>query len=89
MLSESSYHCRICGLRSEEPPWGSDGRSPLFDFCPCCGVEHGYQDATRTGALRFRSAWLQNGAKWDYEPMKPQDWHLDEQMARIPSEFKP
>jgi len=55
MPSEADFHCRVCGFREDEPPWGEDGRTPLFDFCPCCGVEHGYGDATPAGARNWRA----------------------------------
>ena len=64
--------CGVCGYRATEPPWGADGRSPSFAFCPSCGVEWGYQDATPTGVERFRRAWLASGAPWR-DPSVPPD----------------
>jgi hypothetical protein len=40
-------HCRVCGYKSKDARWGEDGQSPLYDFCPCCGVEHGYLSLQR------------------------------------------
>jgi hypothetical protein len=69
-------------------PWGDDGRTPLFEYCPCCGVEWGYPDATPTGARRFREQWLQRGGEWDRPDQRPQDWDRAMQMAAIPHEYK-
>ena len=59
---DDHMRCRVCGLRQAEPPWGRDGASPTFDFCPCCGIEFGYHDASVEGARRARRAWLERGA---------------------------
>jgi hypothetical protein len=88
MLNEADFHCRVCGLRNEEPPWGNDGRTPLFDYCECCGVEHGYGDATPTGARRWREAWIAKGAQWFEPRAKPEGWSLQDQLANVPPEFK-
>ena len=55
MTGGAEHYCRVCGYRSDEPPWGDDGRSPSFNHCPCCGVEWGYQDLLPTAAERFRT----------------------------------
>lgn len=80
-------NCRICGFHSATPPWGEDGKTPIFDYCPCCGVEHGYQDASPAGAKRFRGSWIESGSKWDDESMMPTNWNLDEQLSCIPDEY--
>jgi hypothetical protein len=64
MLNSDIANCRVCGYEPEDPPWGTDGRTPLFEYCPCCGVEWGYQDATPIGVERFRAKWLESGAPW-------------------------
>jgi hypothetical protein len=38
------WNCRVCGMRQPDPPWGEDGRYPLYDICQRCGTEAGYQD---------------------------------------------
>jgi len=88
MPTEASPYCRICGLAQPEPPWGVDGRTPDFTFCPCCGVEFGYQDCTLVGIRRFRAAWIENGAKWDSPKEKPENWSLEAQLENIPDEFR-
>jgi hypothetical protein len=88
MLSSDAYRCRVCGLHLDDPPWGFDGRTPLYEHCPCCGVEFGYQDATPIGAKRFREAWLAGGAEWDEPDRKPSDWSPIEQLEHVPAEFR-
>lgn len=81
------FACRVCGYLADLPPWGDDGATPLYDYCPCCGVEHGYQDATVEGAKRFRKEWIENGAKWEEPELAPNDWEIYSQLANIPAEF--
>lgn len=87
MHSDINLRCRVCGYRSEDPPWGEDGRSPLYEFCPCCGVEHGYQDSTLAGARKYREEWISSGALWEEAGVKPDNWTLDEQLRHVPPEF--
>jgi hypothetical protein len=84
---DAKFRCRVCGLRQETPPWGPEGHTPLFEHCPCCGVEFGYQDATPTGARRFRSQWIESGAAWAEPDAKPIDWDLERQLEMVPAEF--
>jgi hypothetical protein len=88
MHNDDDLRCRVCGYKSEEPPWGEDGRTPLYDFCPCCGVEHGYQDSSSTGARSYRAKWIAAGAKWEKADAKPVRWDLSEQLCHVPPEFK-
>jgi hypothetical protein len=87
MRSDEHLRCRVCGLLLAAPPWGDDGRTPLFDHCPCCGVEFGYQDATPSGARAFRALWLTKGALWAEPEKQPDDWALGEQLEQIPPGF--
>jgi hypothetical protein len=79
--------CRVCGWRLERPPWGSDGRTPSFETCPCCGVEFGYQDFTPLGATRYRKLWVKAGARWAQPHKRPTDWDLEPQMEQVPLDF--
>ena len=87
MHSSDIYHCRVCGLRLDDPPWGDDGRTPLYEFCPCCGVEFGYQDATPLGAKKHREQWLKAGAKWREPTEQPPDWDPVAQLEHVPAGF--
>lgn len=88
----SMYHgspfCRVCGYRSETAPWGIDGRTPLYNYCPCCGVEHGYQDSSPAGARSFRRQWIVSGATWVTESARPGEWSLEKQLENVPIEFR-
>ena len=88
MYSDSDLRCRVCGYKTEDPPWGNDGRTPLFDFCPCCGVEHGYQDSSPAGSRRYRAEWIAAGAKWEESVNRPEGWDLSEQLRHVPPEFE-
>ena len=89
----ASWNCRVCGLEYtfDDPndlPWGADGRTPDYTFCDCCGVEFGYGDFTVVGARRWRSRWLEGGARWEDPKMTPSDWNLERQLDAVPSEFR-
>jgi hypothetical protein len=84
----SSYFCRICGHKQSEAPWGTDGRTPTFDYCPCCGVEFGYQDCNLKAVRAFRENWLKKGAVWSEPEKLIKPWNLAEQLKNIPYEFK-
>jgi hypothetical protein len=88
MFSTDANACRVCGFLLDEPPWGADGRTPLFDFCPCCGVEFGYQDATPVGAKHFRAKWVEAGAMWNEPAQRPPEWDLATQLEQLPRDFK-
>lgn len=80
--------CRICGLYSEDKPWGEDGHCPTYDICPCCGCEFGYEDCTFESAINYRKQWIENGVKWFDLKYKPEDWDLEKQMQNIPDKYK-
>ena len=87
-VDEASHRCRVCGWLYPEPPWGADGRSPLFEYCPCCGVEFGYQDSNRSGAARYRDQWLAAGAPWSEPSKRPDGWSVELQLEAVPPEFQ-
>jgi hypothetical protein len=88
MPSNDLYLCRVCGYCDEDAPWGEDGASPTFNFCVCCGVEHGYEDVTPESARRYREAWLRGGAQWHHPRFKPADWDAAAQLAQVPERFR-
>jgi hypothetical protein len=75
--------CRVCGLLQSEPPWGCDGTSPTYDYCPCCGVEFGYGDASPAAVQRWRENWIAKGAKWAEPEEKPANWNMQEQLIPV------
>lgn len=81
---KAEHYCRVCGLDWEESRdvmWQSS-------YCPCCGVQVGYQDSLSSSAKRFRQQWIEKGAHWDMPEHQPKDWNLEEQLANIPEEFR-
>jgi len=87
-VSGIEFHCRICGLREDVPPWGDDGKTPQFDFCNCCGVEHGYQDCSPAGSRKFRADWIASGGVWSDERSRPIGWQLEQQLGQVPEDFR-
>ena len=88
MPSDATYRCRVCGVRCDTPPWDTTVKTPLFEFCVCCGVEHGYQDCTPAGARRFREQWIESGGQWDVPSEKPAIWEREAQLRHVPKEFR-
>jgi hypothetical protein len=88
MRDDKLYVCRVCGLRQDEPPWGADGKSPTYNYCPCCGVEFGYGDATLEGATRWREKWQASGAQWDDPKAKPEGWNAGAQLQQLPQCYR-
>ncbi len=89
-MTDYKHICRVCGYWDIDEPWGEDGKNPTFFYCPCCGVEHGYQDILPSSTKKFRQKWLENGAKWkwDEKERRPENWNLEEQLKNIPEEYK-
>jgi hypothetical protein len=88
MALDERYHCRVCGLWRPDPPWGLGGRTPLYEFCPCCGVEFGYQDASVDGVKLFRKNWLASGAEWLEAESRPSKWNLEQQLGFVPKAYR-
>ncbi len=86
-MIDHQYNCRVCGLKLEEPPWGQDGETPLFEICPCCGVEFGYEDSTPLSAKRYREEWLSKGGVWFRPQDKPEGWNFADQLNNRPPGF--
>lgn len=88
MIIEEMFYCRVCGLRQSEAPWGSDGRTPSYNICPCCGVEFGNEDYNVESLKKYRAKWIIENAKWFDIKNKPDDWNLENQLRQIPDKFK-
>jgi len=68
--------CFVCGydyqsMPADDWPWGPDGVDPTFNFCDCCGVEFGYQDATLSACRQSRRRWIEAGTTWADTAMSP------------------
>lgn len=85
--SDAVWICLVCGLDlrdvNDDPPWGLSGTDPSFTYCPCCGVEFGYQDSSLAGVRRQRDRWLL-APEWDKPNERPSDWSLEDQLAQLP-----
>lgn len=81
-------HCRVCGFEDREfPAWfGAGGGS--FDFCACCGVQHGYGDGLPAAARRWRQQWMDGGCLWNDASARPENWDMQRQLANIPAAFR-
>lgn len=81
------YICRVCGAEQLEAPWGDDGESPTYEICDCCGIEFGYEDSTLQGIKKYRTKWLEDGAKWHSKKSEPENWSVVEQLCHIPEKY--
>jgi hypothetical protein len=63
---------------------GDSGTDPTFDFCPCCGTEFGYQDATLEAAQARRRQWADDGYSWKDDSRMPAGWNVARQISRLP-----
>jgi hypothetical protein len=88
LIGDEANACRVCGLMNADAPWGLDDASPRFEFCPCCGVESGYQDSQPESARKFREHWVAAGAKWDEPDCRPRGWNLEVQLGQVPRKFR-
>jgi len=88
MRNNALMLCRVCGLEQAHPPWGEDGLSPTYDYCPCCGTEFGYQDSSLAGVVKQRERWLAADARWAEPDVMPAEWDLGAQIRAIPLEWR-
>lgn len=62
--------CPVCGYDGLlEPAYDSFG-DPSFEICPCCSVEFGYEDASRSHES-LREEWVAKGMPWWSDVRKP------------------
>lgn len=82
------HYCRVCGLYTDELPWGNDGLIPTYEICLCCGVEFGNEDYTIESTKKYRYNWLSKGNPWFFVNEKPKNWKLEEQFKNIPPKYR-
>lgn len=63
-METNSFYCRVCGLYLGYQPWGEDGKTPSYEICPCCGVEFGYEDDSKSSIQAYREQWIRNDCQW-------------------------
>ncbi|MBP1988672.1 hypothetical protein [Paenibacillus eucommiae] len=75
--------CLVCGNKLESPQYTSDGK-PMYNICPCCGFQSGFDDDDRGMTFEeYRKAWLSEGANWFNQKSKPSGWELKAQLKNI------
>lgn len=84
--------CFVCGFNfdgfDDVLPWGPDGVDPTVNYCPCCGVEFGFGDATLESARAWRGAWRDREMVWSEPEHRPADWDAARQLAGLPERAK-
>lgn len=61
--------CPVCGYKSKNKEWlpYETNGEPLFDICPCCGFEYGFDDGGEPPYEKvwevYRYSWLNSGAE--------------------------
>lgn len=83
LRSQTLYNCPVCGFPGlMEPAYDEHGYSS-FDICPCCGIEFGYHDFTRTHA-ELRKEWIEKGCPWTSTIEDPPlGWNAAEQLTAL------
>jgi hypothetical protein len=72
--------CFVCGHFLGASPRSSEW---AFEFCPCCGSQFGYQDASPGAVSKSRLKWLSGGARWHKTDLEPQGWSLARAQAQL------
>ena len=88
-LASDLITCRVCGYHDDDWPYGEDGKTPSHNICPCCGVEHGYEDISLVAVLRYRGNWISGGGKWFSPRLRPAGWDMVRQLSLIPAQWLP
>lgn len=88
MRNDTTNTCPVCGFSElDEPAYDAHGCAS-FQICPCCGVEFGYDDATRSHK-ELRAQWIQRGMPWWSTVMKPPiHWNPVAQLQTLESREK-
>lgn len=79
--------CRVCGFDNGFHPWGEDGKTASYEICDCCGVEFGYEDSNVESVKLYRQSWVEKGAPWFNEKLKPKDWSFEKQLNNIDKKY--
>lgn len=85
---DPNLNCRICGYEWDAPPWGESGRLPIFELCPCCFVETGYEDFNEESTRAYREAWISRGAPWSIVLIPHDGLTTEERLTNVPPGFE-
>ena len=79
-MPNDTFTCPVCGYPNlDEPPVDNYGCS-TYSICPCCGVEFGYDDSSRSHG-ELRREWVAKGAVWFSKDSAPPDgWDAIKQL---------
>jgi hypothetical protein len=80
--------CPVCGYDElREPAYDCFG-DPSFEICPCCGIEFGYEDASRSHES-LRNDWIAKGMHW-HSSVKapPPGWDPVQQLRSVTNHSK-
>jgi len=77
----ANHRCYVCGFDLGDDPWGSKW---VYEYCPCCGVQFSYEDATMTAVQKYRAKWSEDGFRWKEPERKPERWSPETQLALVP-----
>ncbi|WP_028402360.1 hypothetical protein [Ectobacillus panaciterrae] len=79
-----TYICPVCGYDGlEEPLYDEDG-DPSYEICSCCGFEYGFDDLDQEYSFeQYRRKWIEQGASWFSDYLKPSKWSLKKQLENI------
>jgi hypothetical protein len=75
------FTCPVCGFAELTEPHVDVTGSPTYSICPCCGVQFGADDQSKTHA-ELRDVWIAGGAQWwSQNQTAPTGWDADAQLA--------
>ena len=84
--------CRVCGFEYDQAnaPWRRlDGEwYPLYEICVCCNVQFGYEDIDEGSVKSYREKWISSGGDFHYKALKPSDWSREEQLKKVPEQWR-
>ena len=53
-------NCKVRDFDLDFFSWSKDGKVPAHEIYPCCGVESGNKDCTKSTILSYRPNWIKN-----------------------------
>ncbi|RBP15900.1 hypothetical protein DFR50_107170 [Roseiarcus fermentans] len=74
--------CPVCGYDGLEEPAYDDVGAPSYEICPCCGIEFGYEDASRSHES-LREEWIAKGMPWWADDKPPPGWDPVQQVRSL------
>lgn len=81
------YNCVVCGCDELDMPQYTEDGGAMFNICPCCGFQAGFDDDAKNEPItieEYRIQWVKSGAPWfASSTKKPYDYNLREQLMRI------